>query len=145
MYEHRDSDTSDERELPSSGPSRTFRSMNGHDHSLPLPAVGAPQWPAAGRLSRAAASVYLLSGGVVAALGAVLPSGPGTDALVVAAWLFWRDSPPAWQRWWLLVIVVGGEFAWGITPLPVLIGVAGWLAFLVAPPAPVPKPALASA
>jgi len=54
--------------------------------------------------------------------------------LVLAAWLFWRDSPPAWQRWWLLVVVVGGEFAWGLTPLPVLIGVAAWFAFLVAPP-----------
>src|SRR5207245_334631 len=25
--------------------------------------------------------------------------------LVVAAWLFWRDRPPAWQRAWLLVVV----------------------------------------
>jgi hypothetical protein len=65
--------------------------------------------------------------------------------LVLAAWLFWRDQSPAWQRAWLLVVVVGGELAWGITPLPVLIGVAGWFAFLVAPPAAAPKPAPASA
>lgn len=55
--------------------------------------------------------------------------------LVPAAWLFWHDRPPAWQRAWLLVIVVGAEFAWGLTPLPVLIGVAVWWALLVAPPA----------
>jgi len=54
--------------------------------------------------------------------------------LVLAAWLFWRDRPPAWQRWWLLVVLIGGEFAWPLTPLPLLIGVAVWFAFLVAPP-----------
>ena len=54
--------------------------------------------------------------------------------LVVAAWLFWRDSPPPWQRWWLLVAVVGGELAWGLTPLPLLLGVAVWFANLVPSP-----------
>ncbi|OLC00281.1 MAG: hypothetical protein AUI15_07530 [Actinobacteria bacterium 13_2_20CM_2_66_6] len=53
--------------------------------------------------------------------------------LVPAAWLFWRDHPPAWQRWWLLVIVVSAEFAWPLTPLPLLVGVAVWFATLVAP------------
>jgi len=51
--------------------------------------------------------------------------------LVLAAWLFWRDEPPAWQRWWLLVVVVGGELAWPLRPLPVLLGVAGWFVFLL--------------
>src|SRR5207302_10456878 len=32
--------------------------------------------------------------------------------LVLAAWLFWRDRPPAWQRAWLLVMVAGAEFGW---------------------------------
>ena len=64
--------------------------------------------------------------------------------LVVAAWLFWRDRPPAWQRAWLLVVVAGAEFGWGITPVPVLVGVAVWLAFLVAPPTTVSKPAPAT-
>jgi heme/copper-type cytochrome/quinol oxidase subunit 3 len=53
--------------------------------------------------------------------------------LVLAAWLFWRDHPPAWQRWWLLVVVLGGELAWPLSPLPVLIGVSVWFAFTVAP------------
>jgi hypothetical protein len=64
--------------------------------------------------------------------------------LALAAWLFWRDHPPAWQRVCLLVTVVGGEFAWGITPLPVLIGVTLWLGFLVTPPAPQPETAAAT-
>ncbi|HSS93154.1 MAG TPA: glycosyltransferase family 87 protein [Candidatus Dormibacteraeota bacterium] len=54
--------------------------------------------------------------------------------LVLAAWLFWRDEPPAWQRWWLLVVVIAGEFAWPLTPLPLLLGVAVWFAFMVARP-----------
>ena len=54
--------------------------------------------------------------------------------LVLAAWLFWREHPPAWQRWWLLVVALGGELAWPLTPLPVLVGVAVWFAVTVAPP-----------
>jgi hypothetical protein len=65
--------------------------------------------------------------------------------LVLAAWLFWRDHSPAWQRWWLLVVVLGGELAWPLTPLPVLVGVAVWFAFTVAPPRLTsPKPAMAT-
>jgi hypothetical protein len=56
--------------------------------------------------------------------------------LVVAAWLFWRDNPPAWQRAWLLVVVAVGELAWPLSPLPILIAVAVWLAFLVVPAPP---------
>jgi len=65
--------------------------------------------------------------------------------LVLAAWLFWRDHPPASQRWWLLVVVLGGELAWPLTPLPVLIGVSVWFAFTVAPArATSSKPAMAT-
>ncbi|TMD35455.1 MAG: DUF2029 domain-containing protein [Chloroflexi bacterium] len=65
--------------------------------------------------------------------------------LVLAAWLFWREHPPAWQRWWLLVVVLGGELAWPLTPLPVLVGVAVWFAFMVAPPRLISsKPAMAT-
>lgn len=53
--------------------------------------------------------------------------------LVLAAWLFWRTSPPAWQKGWLLVVAITAEFAWGFTPLPLLIAVSVWFAFLVIP------------
>jgi hypothetical protein len=76
--------------------------------------------------------------------------------LVVAAWLFWRDqqvrapapegAPPpsvgrsgkagvgvAWQRAWLLFVAFAAEFAWPLGPLPILIAVAVWMAFLVVP------------
>src|ERR1700694_1860526 len=46
--------------------------------------------------------------------------------LVLAAWLSWRERPPAWQRAWLLVIAIAGEFAWPLTPLPLLVAVAVW-------------------
>lgn len=56
--------------------------------------------------------------------------------LAGAVWLFWRDHAPAWQRWWLLVVWVGGELAWPLTPLPILIGLTVWLAYLTLPEAP---------
>ncbi|HEY1420113.1 MAG TPA: glycosyltransferase family 87 protein [Candidatus Dormibacteraeota bacterium] len=67
--------------------------------------------------------------------------------LVLAGWLFWRDEPPAWQRWWLLTVAIGGELAWPLTPLPILIGLTIWLACLVAPSRrePLPAPSLSSA
>jgi hypothetical protein len=54
--------------------------------------------------------------------------------LVGAAWLFWREPAPAWQRWWLIVVVIGGELGWPLTPLPILAGLAVWLAYLALPP-----------
>ena len=53
--------------------------------------------------------------------------------LVGAAWLFWGDPAPAWQRWWLVVVVVGGELGWPLTPLPILIGLTVWLIYLAFP------------
>jgi hypothetical protein len=53
--------------------------------------------------------------------------------LLGAAWLFWRDAPPTWQRWWLLVVAVGAELAWPLRPLPVLVGLAVWLVCLALP------------
>jgi hypothetical protein len=61
--------------------------------------------------------------------------------LVIAAWFFWRDNPAAWQRWWLLVVAITAEFAWALTPLPILIGVAVWLACLVVPRSRAPETA----
>jgi hypothetical protein len=54
--------------------------------------------------------------------------------LVGAAWLFWHEPAPAWQRWWLIVVVIGGELGWPLTPLPILIGLAVWLVYLALPP-----------
>jgi hypothetical protein len=89
----------------------------------------------AGYLNRSATDARVFALGLVACcLGATYWHLQDFSVLVLAAWLFWTDRPPAWQRAWLLVIVVGGEFAWGLTPLPVLIGVAVWFALLVAPP-----------
>ena len=56
--------------------------------------------------------------------------------LAGAAWLFWRSGPPGWQRLWLLVVAVAGELAWPLSPLPMLIALAVWFAFLVVPPRP---------
>jgi hypothetical protein len=65
--------------------------------------------------------------------------------LLGAAWLFWRDPAPAWQRWWLLVVVAGGELAWPLTPLPILVGLAVWLLCLALPPTRSARPAPAAA
>jgi hypothetical protein len=53
--------------------------------------------------------------------------------LAAAAWLFWRDPAPAWQRWWLVVVAIGGELGWPLTPLPILVGLTVWLIFLALP------------
>jgi hypothetical protein len=55
--------------------------------------------------------------------------------LLVAMWLFWREEPPAWQRWWLLVIAVALEFAWPLTPGPALLAIAVWWVLLCIPAA----------
>ncbi|TMF18725.1 MAG: DUF2029 domain-containing protein [Chloroflexi bacterium] len=81
------------------------------------------------------ARLYAL-GIVASALAATYWHLQDFTILVLAAWLFWREQPPLWQRLWLLVVIVGGEFAWGITPLPMLIGLGVWFSFLIARPAP---------
>ena len=53
--------------------------------------------------------------------------------LMGAAWLHWRDNPPAWQRAWLAVTAVTMELAWPLTPLPLLIATGVWVAMLVLP------------
>jgi hypothetical protein len=53
--------------------------------------------------------------------------------LLVAAWLFWRDAPPTWQRWILLAVAVTAELAWPLTPLPVLLAVSVWFVFAAVP------------
>jgi Glycosyltransferase family 87 len=92
---------------------------------------------AGGYLNRHAGDARIFALGVVATtIGATYWHLQDYTVLVLAAWLFWREAAPAWQRAWLLVVVVGGELAWAVTPLPVLIGVAGWFIFLVTRPRP---------
>jgi hypothetical protein len=83
-------------------------------------------------LNRHASLDRIFALGIVATmLGATYWHVQDFTILIVAAWLFWRDHPPAWQRWWLLVVAVAGEFAWPLTPLAILIAVAVWYACLV--------------
>ncbi|HSP08111.1 MAG TPA: glycosyltransferase family 87 protein [Candidatus Dormibacteraeota bacterium] len=87
-----------------------------------------------GYLNREAGLARLFALGIVAtAFGATYWHLQDFAMLVLAGWLFWRDGPPAWQRWWLLVVVVGGELAWPLRPLPILVGVAVWFGVLVVP------------
>jgi hypothetical protein len=85
-------------------------------------------------LNRRASLARLLALGLVAtAIGATYWHLQDYAMLVGAAWLFWRTETPAWQRWWLLVVAVGGELAWPLTPMPILVGLAGWLVFVAVP------------
>ena len=90
---------------------------------------------AAAYLNRAGTHARLFTLGILAtALGATYWHLQDYAILVPAAWLFWRETPPSWQRAWLLVIVIAAELAWPLRPLPVLVGVAVWFAFVAVPP-----------
>jgi hypothetical protein len=95
-------------------------------------------------LNRHATDDRIFALGVVATmLGATYWHLQDFAVLVVAAWLFWRDQPPTWQRWLLLVVAVAAELAWPLAPLPILAAVAVWFACLVVPRArPAARPAL---
>jgi hypothetical protein len=71
---------------------------------------------------------------VATALGATYWHLQDYAILILAVWLFWRERPRPSLRWLLLVVAVAGEFAWPLTPLPLLIGVAVWFAALATPP-----------
>jgi alpha-1,2-mannosyltransferase len=85
---------------------------------------------------RAGLARILCLGLVTTALGASYWHLQDFAILVVAVWMFWRDGPPAWQRMWLLVVAIAGEFAWPLGPTPILIALAVWLAFLIVPSRP---------
>ena len=85
-------------------------------------------------LNRAASTGRLLALGLLAgAAGATYWHLQDFTILVGAAWLFWRDNPPAWQRTLVAVTAVTIELAWPLTPVPLLIGTAFWLGLLVYP------------
>ena len=94
-------------------------------------------------LAAAAAGAYVnrgaSTGRVVAlglvgcALGASYWHVQDFTVLLGAAWLFWRDDPPLWQRAWLLVVALTIELAWPLGPIPLLVALAIWFAFLLTP------------
>lgn len=90
---------------------------------------------AAAYLNRRQPEERIFALGIVAtALAATYWHLQDFTVLVLAAWLFVRTSPPAWwQQLWLVVVAVAAEFAWGFTPLPLLIALGVWFAFLVLP------------
>ena len=71
---------------------------------------------------------------VAGAVGATYWHLQDFTILMCAAWLHWRDNPPAWQRVWVVAVTaVTMELAWPLTPLPLLIAMAVWLALMSAP------------
>jgi len=87
--------------------------------------------------NRHAGHARLFALGIVAtALGATYWHLQDFAVLVLAAWLFWRERPPLSRAWLLLAIAVAGEFAWPLTPLPLLVGVLGWFLLLAVPSRP---------
>jgi glycosyl transferase family 87 len=94
---------------------------------------------AAAYLNRGATHARLFALGLAAtAVGATYWHLQDFAVLLPAVWLFWREHPRASLRWLLLVIAIAGEFAWPLTPLPLLLGVAIWFAALATPARPAP-------
>jgi hypothetical protein len=86
-------------------------------------------------LNRHASHARIFALGLVAtALGTTYWHLQDYTVLVLAAWLVWRESPAVAQRWLLLLVAVAAEFAWPLTPLPILACVAAWFVLLVASP-----------
>ena len=85
-------------------------------------------------LNRKAGHARVFALGLVAtAIGATYWHLQDYAVLVPAAWLFWGENPRTALRWLLLVIVIAGEFAWPLAPLPLLVGVGVWFAALSTP------------
>ena len=87
-----------------------------------------------GYLNRRASTGRLIALGLVAgAFGAGYWHLQDFTILMGAAWLHWRDNPPAWQRAWLAVTAVTMELAWPLTPLPLLIALGVWFGLISVP------------
>ncbi len=88
----------------------------------------------AAHINRSASLGRLIALGLVAgAFGSSYWHLQDFTILMGAAWLHWRDNPPAWQRAWLGVTAVTMELAWPLTPLPLLIAMAVWLGMISVP------------
>ncbi len=89
----------------------------------------------AGFLNRHNSSARIFALGIVATtLGATYWHLQDFTILVLAVWLFWRERPSIPLRLLLLVMAIAGEFAWPLTPLPILLGVAVWFAAMFTSP-----------
>ena len=89
---------------------------------------------AAAYVNRTSNNARLFALGLVAtAFGASYWHLQDYAVLVVAAWLYWRSGATAWQRAWLALVFIAGELAWPLTPLPMLVALAGWLVILALP------------
>jgi len=83
---------------------------------------------------RASIDARLFALGLVASVfGATYWHLQDFTVLAGAAWLFWRASPPPWQRAWLVVVAITIELAWPLRPLPLLIAVGVWFVLLCLP------------
>ncbi len=89
---------------------------------------------AAYRNRHASHSRVFALGIVATVLGATYWHLQDFTVLVLAAWLFWREGLSTPLRLLLLLVAVAAEFAWPLTPLPVLVGVAVWLAAFAGAP-----------
>jgi hypothetical protein len=89
---------------------------------------------AAAYVNRGASNARIFALGIVATnLGATYWHLQDYTVLVLAAWLWRRDAMTAWHWWLLAIVAVAGEFAWPLTPLPLLAGVAIWLTVIAVP------------
>lgn len=85
-------------------------------------------------LNRRGSNAHIFALGIVAtALGATYWHLQDYTILVLAAWLFWREAPTL-RRWLLPAVAVAAEFAWPLTPLPILACLAVWFVLLLAAP-----------
>ena len=95
-------------------------------------------------LNRRSSHARIFALGIVAtAIGATYWHLQDFTILVLAAWLFWREGLSMPLRLLLLVGAIAGEFAWPLTPLPILAGTAVWFAALLTQPRR-PSPAVAT-
>ncbi len=84
--------------------------------------------------NRRASTGRIIAVGLVAgAFGASYWHLQDFTVLLGAAWLFWRDDPPLWQRAWLTVTAVTMELAWPLRPIPVLVALAVWFVLVCLP------------
>jgi hypothetical protein len=82
---------------------------------------------------RASTGRVIALGLVASAFGASYWHLQDFTVLLGAAWLFWRDDPPLWQKAWLAVAALTIELAWPLRPIPLLIALAAWFVFLCLP------------